>query len=97
MTRNKENLETVVKQEWIESEKGWGIRPDGYSLHKNVKDRDLYVKKYWDSMPDEVPDEYSRPIGLPVPIDVNKKTYDRICKSEYGIRLYKEEFEEVER
>ena len=28
-------MATFIKQYWLETEKGWGRRPNGYSLHKN--------------------------------------------------------------
>ena len=72
------SLRDVVCQDWTESERGLGTRPDGCSLHKILADRDAFVKDYWDSMPDEVPDEYSRPEGSPYALSVPKKTYDEI-------------------
>jgi hypothetical protein len=56
---------TLVVQPWEESERGWGIRPDGYSIHLNETDRKRFVKEYWEEQPDYVPDEYSRPSGNP--------------------------------
>lgn len=51
----------VVVQRWLESERGWGTRPDGVSIHLNDADRQEYINRYWGSMPDYTPDEYSRP------------------------------------
>jgi hypothetical protein len=51
----------IFVQLWEESEAGWGVRPDGASLHLNESDSLIYVKEYWDKMPDTVPAEYSRP------------------------------------
>lgn len=51
----------IFVQLWDESERGWGVRPDGVSIHLNQQARDAYIKAYWDRMPDTVPDEYSRP------------------------------------
>lgn len=56
---------------WEESERGWGVRPDGYSIHKSVEDSEKYVEEYWertDKYNKEngimgVPDEYERPDG----------------------------------
>jgi hypothetical protein len=45
---------------WTESERGWGYRPDGASLHLTQDDAKKYLKAYWDRMPTEVPHEYSR-------------------------------------
>ena len=77
----------VVRLDWIESERGWGTRPDGYSLHLTQEDSKTYVKAYWDTMPDEVPDEYSRPDGPPYEVTVSRKIYDSIKNSTNGVRL----------
>ncbi|MFA6461851.1 MAG: hypothetical protein WCV90_06305 [Candidatus Woesearchaeota archaeon] len=87
MTSLEEKL--VVKQEWDESERGWGIRPDGYSLHLSVEDRQQFIKDYWGTMPDSVPDEYSRPSGDPFWIKIDLETYHQIEESKNGIRRYR--------
>lgn len=47
---------------WEESECGWGVRPDGCSVHINDDEMNKYVEKYWSTMPkNEVPYEYERP------------------------------------
>jgi hypothetical protein len=80
---------TVYRQNWLESERGWGIRPDGCSLHLSRLDRDVYVRQYWDRMPDQVPDEYSRPDGECCAVEVNEATYTAIAASQHGIRRYR--------
>ena len=45
---------TAICQLWEESERGWGCRPDGYSLHKGVETCIAYVTEYWAGMPDSV-------------------------------------------
>jgi hypothetical protein len=45
---------------WTESERGWGVRSDGASLHLSQDDIGAYLKEYWDDMPAEAPYEYSR-------------------------------------
>lgn len=50
-------------QKWEESEEGWGVRPDGFSLHLTKEGLKRYINEYWDSMPEEIPAEYSRPCG----------------------------------
>lgn len=82
-----EDKVSVVKQDWEESERYWGVRPDGYSLHKTVEDCSNFIKEYWDSMPDAIPDEYSRPCGKPYLLDVSKDIYRKITRSKNGIRL----------
>ena len=78
----------VVRQNWEESERGWGVRPDGYSLHLTQSDRNVFVRAYWDSMPGEVPDEYERPTGETFPIEVDEETFDLVHISKNGIRRY---------
>lgn len=91
MKSKKTKLEEVVYVSWEESERGWGTRPDGCSLHKTESDFDAFLKKYWDKMPKEVPDEYSRPAGEPVKAYVAKTLYEEIKKSKNGIRLWNSE------
>lgn len=70
----------VIVQRWEESERGWGVRPDGYSLHPSEEARAKYVREYWAEQPDQVPDEYSRPCGEPYEAEVDLQfAKDRIC------------------
>lgn len=55
----------ILVQRWEESERGWGTRPDGYSIHLSKKDLDIFINEYWEKMPNQVPDVYSRPYGEP--------------------------------
>lgn len=86
------NKHSVVCQKWLESERDWGTRPDGYSLHLTDKDRKQYVEEYWDAMPDKIdgraPDIYSRPDGTPYVCDVDVDMYEKIKKSKNGIRNF---------
>ena len=61
----------AICQKWEESEKGWGTRPDGFSLHLSYDALHTYIKAYRDRLPDETPDEYSRPSGTPYPVGVS--------------------------
>lgn len=91
MARKTKNLETyvVIRQDWEESERDWGTRPDGTSLHKNPEDLQEYIKEYWASMPKEAPDEYSRPDSKHYKFFVTKDIYKEIAKSKNGIRLFR--------
>jgi hypothetical protein len=85
-------IHPVVRINWIESERGMGQRDDGYSLHLTKEDSDVFIKEYWDSMPDrgpngEVPDTYSRPED-PHIVSVDAKTFKKIKKSKNGIRSW---------
>ncbi len=78
----------LIVQKWEESERGWGCRPDGYSLHRPDADRVAFIREYWDRMPDEAPDEYSRPDGAPYIWNADEETYEAVCKSKNGIRSF---------
>ena len=83
MTTEKRKVErtyAVVIQDWEESERGWGVRPDGHSIHLSVDDSKKFVDDYWKTEQRRnpgggVPDEYSRPAGSPRLMDVNERTY----------------------
>src|SRR3989344_7974426 len=66
------NKKTVICQKWLESERNWGSRPNGYSPHLNEEDKENYIQEYWNGMPDEVPDEYSAPDGTSYLCDVDQ-------------------------
>lgn len=84
-------------KEWEESERGWGVRPDGASLHATREDVSAYVTDYWARMPDETPDEYSRPAsGAPCLVTVPQEVYDRIAASKNGVRMWQHELPRVE-
>lgn len=53
----------VYMIDWTETERGWGMRPDGYSFHKTPEDAAAYLKAEYDALPDAAPDEYSFPGG----------------------------------
>jgi len=65
----------VVCQKWEEKERGWGSRPDGFSLHINHELRRQYIEEYWDSMPDHAPDTYESPDGSPYEVGVSIEVY----------------------
>lgn len=84
--------ESIIHQLWEESERGWGVRPDGYSHHLSYQDRSVFIKEYWDSMPDEVPDEYSRSSGDLKEVQVSSEDYAKLVEARqrgrYGLRFY---------
>jgi hypothetical protein len=80
---------TVFAQDWDESERGWGVRPDGFTLHLTREDLDEYVKAanarqkaYFDKElgPGITPGEYTRTSGSPQEITVNHKIYRKLVK-----------------
>jgi hypothetical protein len=77
----------VVLQKWTESERGWGQRPDGWSLHLNNTEREKYIREYWADQSDgPAPDEYSFPNneGGKI-IDVCEATYE-LLKNKKSMR-----------
>lgn len=90
-------VHVVVVQEWEESERGWGVRPDGATLHLTEADRVAYVADYWArekraNTSGQVPDEYSRPSGSPTVIDVSDATYAQVKKTKNGLMLWQSEY-----
>jgi len=67
-------------QRWEESERGWGTRPDGCSLHL-TKDHMLeYIDGIYSSRENdtEVPDEYDRTCGEPMECFVDDELFEKI-------------------
>ena len=83
-----EGLNQVICQKWEESERGWGERPDGFSLHLSYEGLERYIKEYWRGMPPAVPDEYSRPDGTPYPVGVSGDVTGQIEETGDGLRFY---------
>lgn len=81
-------MKKVYCQEWEESERDWGCRPDGHSLHLTKEDFKTYFQEYWKGLPDKVPDEYDRPCGIIKEIEVDDDLYQQVKKSKHGIRTW---------
>lgn len=81
---------TVVCQRWEESERGWGVRPDGYSLHLTEAHRAAYIVNYTKDRVGPAPDVYDRPDGDPYVARVDRATYDDVKKKsrKKGIRVF---------
>lgn len=82
---------------WTESERGWGQRPDGASLHMTQDDAKTYLDSYWKSMPDEVPDEYSRnDSGTGKLVVVSSDMYSKLKTSKNrSVRLFEHEYSDA--
>jgi hypothetical protein len=77
----------VLVQKWDESERGWGVRPDGFSLHLDKNDLTAYIKRHWDGMPDLPPPEYSRPSGVPYMTGVSDAVVAQIRATKDGLGM----------
>lgn len=76
----------VLAQEWEESERGWGIRPDGFTLHLTEENHKQYIKEFWDKQPkDYVPAEYTRESGKPFLVKIDAKTFKKLKKAKNGM------------
>ncbi|MEI7718484.1 MAG: hypothetical protein WCI72_01335 [archaeon] len=95
-----EKLESAVYVSWEESERGWGVRPDGGSLHLTAGDYQMFLSRYWGRMPDKVgglaPDEYSRPASEPMNVTISEKLYQRLKDSETECGIWIGQFEQRE-
>ena len=88
-------MKTVFLVTWTESERGWGTRPDGCTIHASKEDYDKYVKSYWARMPKETPDEYSRPDNNINEVDVSDAIYEKMVnEGENGLAIWQGQFRE---
>ena len=72
----------VYLQYWEESERAWGVRPDGCSLHITEENHRNYVKSIYSNRDENnVPDEYDRIVGGLITIDVSDELYQDIIKN----------------
>lgn len=77
-------------QRWEESERGWGVRPDGCSIHLDESQHDLYVRNIYKDRGDEVPDEYERVCGRLIETFVTDIIFEKITERK-NIRLLENE------
>ena len=80
-----ERIFVVVAQEWEESERGWGCRPDGFTLHLSMDAASAYLREKVEierktNPSGVVPEEYTRPSGAPRPVDINSDVYDELVE-----------------
>jgi len=77
---------TVICQVWYETEKepGWGVtrRADGYSLHRNSDEWEVYRAEHWGNRDrsKEVPDIYSAPHSPPYIAEVSPAVYKQVLQ-----------------
>lgn len=82
-------MTTIARCAWQESERGWGCRDDGYSLHLSIKDCEEFIADYWANMPDTPPSTYSRPMTpRDIPTPDNPKLLKKLRNSKNGLRFY---------
>lgn len=78
--------------EWEESERGWGTRPDGWSLHLSQADYTAFVNSHWATFEGKpTPDEYDRPVSLQGKLRLVEVIDDALwtkLKEEHSLRFY---------
>ena len=80
-------MNTILLQFWEESERGWGTRPDGASLHINISSLKNYNENiYMDRDSSQIPNEYDRIVGSPIEACVSDDLYN-IVSIEKNLRL----------
>lgn len=72
----------IVIQLWEESEKGWGVRPNGCTLHTNMIECRKYIVRIYNERDSkvEVPNEYDKICGEPLYAQVDDNLYNRVHK-----------------
>lgn len=93
-------MHAVVLVEWTESERGWGQRPDGVSLHLSAEAAKAYIDDYWKREKEYnpsgvVPDEYSFPESGRTMVTVDDETHKQILESNSGLRLWQGKYREL--
>lgn len=87
---NEEQKMKAIALEWEETERGWGTRPDGISIHTTSEEADRYVQAYNDCLHKECPAEYDRPTtGKKIKVEVCDKIAERITVDKKSCRLYR--------
>lgn len=84
----------VVVQDWEESERGWGTRPDGISIHLTEEDRSAYCENYWREERKRnagggTPDEYEREAGRPWKAEITDLEAIKLVTQHRSQRIYK--------
>lgn len=70
----------VYRQEWVESERGWGVRHDGSTVHLTLDDRNAFVAGYNRTFNNQAsaPDCYTRAEGNAKQVSVSEEAYDKL-------------------
>jgi len=83
-------MNKVFLQLWEESERGWGTRPDGCSVHSDLNAHKIYIEESYKDRGDEVPDSYERIIGGVIVAFVDDNLFS-IIERDKSIRLFENE------
>ena len=90
MKRREAVARQVTLQAWEESEAGWGIRPDGWTLHLDEEACKRYIENQWKTQkayfdkelgPGITPGDYTRTSGDTRQVIVSEKVYQKLLKN----------------
>lgn len=81
-------MKTVFVQNWEESEAGWGVRPDGFTVHISEKQLSDYVNWFNTTFNNKgyVPEEYTRVSGDAITVKVSDELFEKIEKTSMKTR-----------
>jgi len=73
-------MRKVYLQYWEESERGWGVRPDGCSLHVTLDEHKKYINSIYNKREKdtEVPEEYEKIVGEPIEVMIDPTLFSII-------------------
>jgi hypothetical protein len=81
-------MKKVYLQYWEESERGWGCRPDGCSLHINPLNHSSYLKEIYSGRDvNNIPHEYDRIVGELIEVEIGDNLYNEIVNNGGNLRL----------
>lgn len=83
-------MNKVFLQLWEESERGWGTRPDGCSIHIDMINHKLYIEDSYKDRNGSVPDVYERIVGNVITAFVDDRIFD-IIERDKSVRLFENE------
>lgn len=75
-------MKAAYKINWTESERGWGSRSDGTTLHVSLEEAKKYIREYWErerkrNSTGNVPECYSFP-SEPMLCEINNEIESRL-------------------
>ena len=81
-------MNKVILQIWEESGRVYGTRPDGCSIHIDLKERENYIRHIYNSRKSDtsIPDEYERIVGEGIESFIENSLYE-IVQKDKSIRL----------
>lgn len=80
-------MPVVIVQNWMELERGWGTRPDGFTVHASVEARNTHAQWYHATFNASavVPDEYTTTSGDAFPVDADDAVAAAIAAAPNGV------------